>query len=401
MRLLVSGGGTGGHVYPALAIARAVVEAQPGTKVLYVGTARGLEAGIVPKEGLTFETIPSRGLVGEDLRGALGAAVVGCRGLLAALRIMRRFAPDVVVGTGGYVSGPVALAARLARVPLVIHEQNVFPGVTNRLAARWAAAVAVPFADARRHFPPRARVVVTGNPVRRAIVETSAEEGRRVLGLPPGGLVLYLVGGSRGAQALNRAIVHGLPGWLALPGLRVVFATGQRYYEETRRALAERGITGEEGGKVILVPYLERADAALAVADLVVTRAGGTTLAEITARGVPAVVVPSPNVTHNHQDYNAQVLARAGAAVVIPEAELTGPVLEAAVTAVLTQPEERERMRRASRSLGRPEAAAQIAKLVLAAARRSPARAGRRGGRGRAASPSRPRKEPGHAKTRE
>ncbi len=369
LRLLVTGGGTGGHIYPALAVVRAVERLVPGTEVLYLGTPDGLEAGIVPKEGLPFEAIPSRGMVGKGWLGTPGAALAALRGVRAAGRVIRRFRPDVVLGTGGYVSGPVALAARLARVPLVLHEQNAFPGVTNRLASRWASAVAVPYAEAVRHFPRGARVVLTGNPTRVEVLETTAEEARRVLGLAGGGLVVYLVGGSRGARVLNEAIVAALPGWVARGDVRAVFSTGERYYEETARALARAGLLSGDGGQVIVVPYLHRADAALALADVVVTRAGGTTLAEITAKGVPAVIVPSPNVTHNHQEYNARVLGKAGAAKVILEKDLDGRSLGDAVSEILSQPGLRERMRQASLGLGRPKAAADIARLVVAATR--------------------------------
>ncbi|MCL6581808.1 MAG: undecaprenyldiphospho-muramoylpentapeptide beta-N-acetylglucosaminyltransferase [Firmicutes bacterium] len=371
MRLIVCGGGTGGHVYPALAILRAVQELQPATEVLYVGTAGGLEAGIVGGEGLPFEAVPSGGIVGKGPLAAVGAGLAAARGVLAAVRILRRFRADVVLGTGGYAAGPVALAARLCGVPLVLHEQNAFPGVTNRVASRWAYAVAVPFAEARSHFPRGARVVVTGNPVRRSILETTAEEGRRVLGVPPRGSVLYVVGGSRGAQVLNRAFLEALPGLLGVGGLSIVFSTGRRYYDEVRAGLASRGLaagpTGS-GGVLVVVPYVERADAALAAADLIVTRGGGTTLAEVTARGVPAVIVPSPNVTHNHQEFNARVLARAGAATVLLERELDGPALERVLKELLGSPETLRAMREASRRLGRPEAARDIARLVLRAA---------------------------------
>lgn len=372
LRLVISGGGTGGHIYPALAIVRAVQEVCPEVRVLYIGTAAGLEASIVPKEGLPFEAIPAKGLIRKGVAGAPGAALTAARGTAAALRIIRRFGPDVVVGTGGYVSGPVALAARLARVPLVLHEQNVFPGVTNRIAACWAAAVAVPHEAAAAHFGRRVRVTVTGNPVRRAVLETSREEGLRVLELPQGARVIYIVGGSQGARALNQAAVTALPGWLALPGVWVVFATGRRYYEEMEASLSgtERASQGTAEGRLVLLPYLDRPDAALAVADAVVTRGGAMSLAEIASRGVPAVIVPSPNVAHNEQEFNARVFERAGAARVILEPELDGPVLEKAVTEILSDTGLRERMRRASVGLARPQAADELARLVLAASRR-------------------------------
>jgi len=268
------------------------------------------------------------------------------------------------------VSGPVALAARLERVPLVIHESDVFPGLTNRLASRWATAVGVPFEEARKYFPPGARVVVTGNPIRRTVVELSEEEGRRILGLPRYGRLVYVVGGSRGARALNQAAALALPAWLALPGVTVIFVTGSRYHEETLSALEASGLVRRHDERLRVVPYLQRADAAFAVAEVAVTRAGASTLAELTARGVPAVIVPSPNVTHQHQDYNAGVLEKAGAARVIRESELTGEGLAGAVAAILKDEGLRERMRRAARGLGRPQAAADLARLVLKAARR-------------------------------
>lgn len=401
MRLLVSGGGTGGHVYPALAIARAVVEEEPGTRVLYVGTATGLEASVVPREGYAFEAIPSRGMLGRGPLGVLGSALAALRGTRAALCLIRRFAPDVVVGTGGYVSGPVALAARLAGIPLVVQEQNVFPGVTNRLASRWAAAVAVPHDEAAAHFPRRARLVVTGNPVRRVVLETTPEEGRRVLGLPEGARVVYVVGGSQGARVLNEATAAAVGDWLALPEVWVVFACGRRYYEETLESLRRRGLSprpagggdgdpggdreGDRGGdRVILLPYLDRPDAALAAAEVVVTRGGATTLAEVACRGVPAVIVPSPNVAHNEQEKNARVFERAGAARVILETDLSGPVLALAVKEILASPDLRERMHRASLGLGRPGAAGELARLVVEVAGRRPRR-----GRGRSRGPDR------------
>lgn len=393
LRLLVSGGGTSGHIHPALAIIAAVRDRVPDAAVLYLGTEQGLESRLVPAQGIPFSAIPARGLVGQGALKAPGAVLATLGGTAAAIRTIRSFRPHVVVGTGGYVSGPVALAARLTGVPLVIVEPDVFPGLANRLAARWAAAVAVPFADARRHLPPRTRVVVTGNPVRPSVLQIEPEEARRILGLGTGTKVLYLVGGSRGAKALNEACVKSLPDWLTRPDLEVIYSTGQLYFGRTLEALRTAGIEpeltagrpagaestgptpkqGSRPGRLILVPYLDRADAVFAVADVMVTRAGASTLAEITARGVPAVIVPSPNVTHNHQDYNARVLERAGAARVIMESRLTPALLADTVNHLLDDPALRLRMREASHKLGRPTASSDLAELVLEMARgRSP-----------------------------
>lgn len=381
VRLLVSGGGTSGHINPALAIIAAVRDRVPEAEVLYVGTEQGMEARLVPAHGIPFATIPARGLVGLGLLKAPGAVLATGLGTRAAMAIIRRFRPHVVVGTGGYVSGPVALAARLTRTPLVISEPDVFPGLTNRLAARWAAAVAVPFPDARHYFPRGAKLVVTGNPVRPSVLSTRPDEARRILGLGEGTRLVYLVGGSRGAKVLNETFVAALPGWLSRPDLEVIYSTGHLYFDRTLEALKAAGVppelevgrppalAGGGRGRLILVPYLDRADAVFAVADVMVTRAGASTLAEITARGVPAVIIPSPNVTHNHQDYNARVLERAGAARVIAESELTADRLTAVVTELLDDPLLRERMHQAALSLARPTAAADLAEVVLRVAR--------------------------------
>lgn len=364
MRYLITGGGTGGHIYPALSIARALSDLDPEAALLYVGTATGREASIVPQSGLDFATIASGGVINLGLlqkaRGALRAA----RGVLEALGHIRRFRPDVVIGTGGFVSGPVLAAARLARVPVVIQEQNAFPGVTNRLAARWATAVFVPYEEARAHFPKGVRLILAGNPVRPEVAAATREAGRAALGLRAEDRVLVIMGGSGGARDFNRVAAEAVMR-LEVPGLRVVHITGERYFEQVKAQY------GDSAPHVILLPYAHNMPEVYAAADAGLFRAGALTLAEIQVRGLPSVLIPSPNVTHNHQEWNARTLERRGAAVVLREANLTTADLAAALTRLLTDEAQAERMRAALAELADPGAAETIARRIIGMVRQA------------------------------
>ncbi|HEY3315584.1 MAG TPA: undecaprenyldiphospho-muramoylpentapeptide beta-N-acetylglucosaminyltransferase [Bacillota bacterium] len=364
MRTLIAGGGTGGHVNPALAIAKVLAEQDPKGEILYVGTKHGLEADLVPRTGLVFATIDVSGLLRKSPAERVSGACKAAGAVLQAWLIIRRFKPDVVVGTGGYVCGPVVLAGSLAGLPTLIQEQNVFPGLTNRMLARFVSRIAVPFEEARRHFATPGKVVVTGNPIRTEIMDKKRPEAIAEMGLDPGRRTLLVFGGSRGAETLNRAMVEALPGLLARRDLQVVWATGTAHHEATLKELRQRGVDPGRLEGLVLVAYLYQQDAALACADLALTRAGGITLAELTALGIPAILVPSPNVTHNHQEFNARALASRGAATIIADSELTGEVLSRQVGAILDDPGRLGEMAGASRQMGRPSAAAEIGREI-------------------------------------
>lgn len=377
-RVLLTGGGTGGHIYPALAVAEAMRALDPGVELLFVGAAGGMEERLVPRAGLAFAGVRAAGVVGKGAGRAARALLLMAAGTRQALGILRRFRPHVVVGTGGYASVPVGLAAILSRVPLVLQEQNAVPGLANRFLARRAALVALGYEVARRYLPPRAPVLVTGNPVRASVLAASREEARSALGLSAGEVLVLAFMGSRGSATVNRALVAAAAALEGTPRLRLLVATGQAHWAHVVGELGRAGVLGARRDdppeartareNSTFVPYLFDMDRALAAADLVVCRAGAITLAEVTARGLPAVLIPSPHVTHGHQEANAAVLGAAGAAEIIAERDLTGRRLTAAVLALAGDARRRGAMAAASKALGNPQAARDVARAVLALA---------------------------------
>lgn len=370
LRVMLTGGGTGGHVYPALAVASELRRRVPEVEFLYVGTRDGLEARIVPSAGMPFRSVRARGFIRKRPPDMVRAVFDLVRGYRTAVALVRAFRPHVVLGTGGYVMVPVVLAATRCRVPVVLHEQNALPGVANRWLSRHAEAVAVPFDEARPAFPRARRVEVTGNPTRPELLETETKAARRELGLDPDRPVVLVTSGSRGARSINLAAAE----WIRsgrVPA-QVLLSTGHAYHAEVVRSLAAAGLdaaTLADRG-VVVVPYIDRMDLALAAASLAVARAGALTIAEFTARGVPSILVPSPNVTHDHQRRNAEVLQRAGAAVLLPDAELSATRMGRLVAELLGDGQRLEAMAAAARSLGRPDAGRRLAALLLEAAGR-------------------------------
>lgn len=369
MRVLITGGGTGGHINPALAIARALREREPGLELLYVGTKAGLEADLVPREGIPFATITVSGVVRKSPFEAAKGVLRASKGLFEARAIIRQFRPDAVVGTGGYVSGPVMLAASWLGVPTLLQEQNAFPGVTNRILSRVVSRVALAFDEAGQYVSRRSRPFVSGNPVRRDILVAGREASARELGLDPAKRTILVTGGSRGAGSFARAVPELVAAVAARADLQLIWGTGKQYFEQAQQGLTQRGLLPLQGN-ILLLPYIYRQDLAMAASDLAVVRAGALTLAELTARGLPSVIIPSPNVTHNHQVRNARVLSKAGAADVILEGDLTGQRLTEKVLAIIDSSERLRQMTEHSLAIGKPNAAADIAAEVLALIRR-------------------------------
>ena len=369
MNIIVSGGGTGGHIYPAITLVRTLQQRVPDAKFLYVGTKRGLEADIIPKEGLPFETIDLQGFERHFTFDNVRRAAKAMLGVAKARHVVKSFHPDAAIGTGGYVCGPILLAASLAGVPTLIQEQNVVPGITNKLLSRFVTKIATGTEEAMRHFP-AAKTVCTGNPIRSEVLTARREDGLKAYGFSGDRRVVLVSGGSRGARAINRAIVGVRKAAQHHAEVQFLLATGKGEYEAELSRLKDAGVDLAAAPHIKVVPYLYDMPQAQAMADRAVFRAGATGLAELTARGIPAILVPYPYAAENHQEHNARALEEAGAARMILARDLSSERLASVLTELLSEPAKLAQMAAASRRLGRPEAAADIAELVLSIAAR-------------------------------
>jgi UDP-N-acetylglucosamine--N-acetylmuramyl-(pentapeptide) pyrophosphoryl-undecaprenol N-acetylglucosamine transferase len=353
--MMIAGGGTGGHIYPAIAIAREWLARNPQRGVVFVGTERGLEKTIVPKAGFPLEFIDVGGLKGKGGLDLIRNVLRVPKGLLQAWRLVGRHKPDVVLGVGGYSSGPVLLAARLRGVPTIIHEANAFPGLANRAVAKFVTAVAVAFADALPRLK-RPDGVVTGNPIRKEFFEATSHRppatGNRQR--------LLIFGGSQGSRILNDTMTGALLFLARLKdSLEIVHQTGPNELEKVQKAYRESAFADAR-----VVPYLDPMVEEMAAADLVVSRAGAMTIGELSAVGRAAILVPFAAATNNHQELNARVVERAGGAVVITEAELSPEKLAAAITSIVSDPQRAQRMGEATKALATPSATKNIVDLV-------------------------------------
>ncbi len=355
-RLLVAGGGTGGHLYPGISIAKEFLRREPAGEVLFVGTRRGLEAKVVPREGFALETIAASGLVGKGWWSQLAGASRLPVGVLQSWRILRRFRPTLAVGVGGYAAGPPIWVASQMGIPVVLQEQNLYPGATNRWLAPAARLICVAFAESRQFFPAE-KVVVTGNPLRRELLNSLS--GRPAARREPP-WTLLVVGGSQGAARLNRAMTEALGELKPYEAtLRIVHQTGHRDHRAVQEAY------GGWPGTAVVEPFLYDMAARYRDADLVVCRAGAMTVAEVLAARLPAVFVPFPHAVHGHQEMNARALEAQGAAEVLLDGECDGPRLASAVVGLLEDPDRRQAMVEACHRLRVVDAAERIVDLGL------------------------------------
>ncbi|MBI3263156.1 MAG: undecaprenyldiphospho-muramoylpentapeptide beta-N-acetylglucosaminyltransferase [Acidobacteria bacterium] len=360
MRVLIAGGGTGGHLFPGIAVARELRRQAPDAQVAFVGTARGLEADVIPRERFALDLIRSAGLKGKSpAHLARGLALLPLSAL-DAWRVIGRRRPHVVVGLGGYSSGPMVLVAAMRGVPTLLLEQNALPGLTNRLLARVVDAAALTYETSVRYFGDKG--FVSGNPVRSDFLARDDESG----GTGDQGPIKVLVfGGSQGAHAINLAMVEAAPKLAATTrDVSITIQSGARDLELVRRAFSEAGLRGR------VESFLYAMDREMREADLLVCRAGATTLAEVAASGKPAVLIPFPAATDDHQRRNAEVLAAAGAAVMVEQKDLSGTRLAHEIVALADDPERRRRMSVAVRAFARPDAARLIVDRLLALAGR-------------------------------
>ena len=360
MRIVIAGGGTGGHLYPGIAVAREVLSRQPDAVITFAGTAAGIEARVIPREGFALDVIRSGGLKGKSAADRLRSVSILPLSIVDAWGVVSARRPDLVIGVGGYSSGPLVLVAALRGVPTLVLEQNVVPGLTNRMLARFVRAAAVTFEETRPFFGSKA--FVSGNPVRSEFFERT----ERVREAGPDETTRILVfGGSQGAHAINMAMVEAAAELAAGgQGIRLTHQTGERDVEMVRAAYRQAGLQAD------VEPFLYDMGRKLGQADVVVCRAGATTLAEIAAAGKSALLVPLPTATDDHQRRNAEALVSRGAAEVLLQRDLTGRVLAERMLALAADRDRRRRMGAAVRMFARPDAARTIVDRALELATR-------------------------------
>jgi UDP-N-acetylglucosamine--N-acetylmuramyl-(pentapeptide) pyrophosphoryl-undecaprenol N-acetylglucosamine transferase len=362
MNVILTGGGTAGHVFPALATADAL-RGEHGASVTFIGGADGQEARLVPEAGFPFVGLRVTSAQSRVSVSTLRAAALALRGSRACRGIVAR--ADVVVSIGGFASAPAVLAARRTRRPLVLMEPNSIPGIVNRIATRWADVVATTFASTARHLPPGVRVERTGNPIRSAIAAVPANrerlrmEAREAFDLRGDRLTVLVLGGSQGARHLDEVLASTLGSLRGRGDLQVLVSTGPDHL-----GVVEAAVAPNADLVVRAVPFIERMDRALAVADLVVSRAGAS-VAELAACGLPAILVPYPHATENHQEMNAREVAAAGAARLLLDADLSPTTLAAGILDLVDHEETRSTMAAAAAAWARPGAAARIARLAV------------------------------------
>ncbi|REK76248.1 undecaprenyldiphospho-muramoylpentapeptide beta-N-acetylglucosaminyltransferase [Paenibacillus paeoniae] len=363
MRIVLTGGGTGGHIYPAVAVGKHMLQNDPDTKLLYIGTGKGMESKVVPEQGIPFEAIEITGFRRKLSFENVKTVIRFLKGAQRSKSLLREFKPDVVIGTGGYVCGPVVYAAAKLGIPTFIHEQNAIPGLTNQFLSRYADHVGVSFPESTSQFPRAKETSFTGNPCASHVLRAVPGRGLQSLGLAPSTRLALVVGGSRGARALNEAIIEMAPMLNHIGDAQIVFVTGEIYYESTKSRIAEEA--PEALKKLTLVPYLHNMAEVLKDAALVVSRSGASSLAEITALGLPSILIPSPNVTNNHQEANARSLVSAGAAELLLEKDLSGAALLRLMEELLGDTVRMKAMSSSTTKLAVPDSANRIAAALM------------------------------------
>lgn len=361
MRVMVTGGGTGGHIYPALALINHMHKTLDEVEFCYVGTENGMEAAIVQRAGIPFQSVTITGFRRKLSFENVLTVMRFLKAVRTARGYIRTFKPDVVIGTGGYVCGPVVYAASKAGVPTVIHEQNSVPGLTNKFLSRYVDRIVTSF-DVETGAFPKEKMHLLGNPRATEVVSNVEEDGDSYLkqaGLDSSKRTILAVGGSRGAMPVNKAVISLIPKLIGSM-YQLIYVTGEAHYEQANQALKDAGMSEQ----VHVVPYLHNMPAVLKEVDLLIARAGATTLAEITALGLPSIMIPSPYVTNNHQEKNARLLEQAGAGIVILETELSADRLYKEVDQLLGDDGKLKQMRENAKNIGLPDAAPDMVHLI-------------------------------------
>jgi len=356
MKAILVGGGTGGHVYPAIAVAEAIQDRIIDSQVLFIGSEQGIETRIVPNERFTLATIKARGMLRKLTLRSISAPFIAVRATIEAYGIIKSFKPDVIVATGGFVSLPVVIAGSLQRVPTVLLEPNFVPGITTRICKWFASRVVTAFEGSRKYFRFR-KVFCLGIPVRKQITSTVKGIAIQNMGLRQDQKMVLIMGGSQGARSINKSVIEALPE-LEKMNIQVIHVAGERDFDWVSSETSRAPVFYH------LLPYMENMWDGLAGADLVVSRAGAAAISEIIARGLPSILIPFPFSSERHQDFNAKVLSDAGAAALIKDSELDGSTLVSQIKRVLNDRPLYLQMAAASKSLGRPDASREIVTMI-------------------------------------
>jgi UDP-N-acetylglucosamine--N-acetylmuramyl-(pentapeptide) pyrophosphoryl-undecaprenol N-acetylglucosamine transferase len=365
MRVMIAGGGTGGHLFPGLAVADEFRSRDASTEVVFVGTEYGIEARVIPREGFPIRFLRAEGLVGVSMGRKVKAVAKIFLSVIDSYRIITSVRPDIVIGVGGYASGTTTLLAFFLSIPTMILEQNSVPGVTNKILGRFVNTVCITYQESISFFP-RGKTFLTGNPIRMQILKGSIESAYKLFSLEKGLFTIFSFGGSSGARSINRALVDALNYMRDLrEKIQFLHQTGPRDYESIRDAYRKAGFKGT------IAPFIYQMGEAYAVADIVISRAGATTLAELTALGKSSILIPYPYAAGNHQELNARKLREMGAAKMIPDRELNGETLARAIRELYMDETMRADMERNSRAVGRPDACARVVDIAMSLMKQS------------------------------
>ncbi|MFD1471462.1 undecaprenyldiphospho-muramoylpentapeptide beta-N-acetylglucosaminyltransferase [Companilactobacillus mishanensis] len=366
LRIIVSGGGTGGHIYPAMALIKRLKERDMIEDVLYVGTENGLESKIVTKAGIDFKTIKISGFKRKLTFENIKVLNMFFSSIGKSKKIIKEFKPDIVVGTGGYVSSAVVYAAHTLHIPTVIHEQNTIAGVTNKFLGHFVDRIAIAFKDAQDQFSEKSKIVYTGNPRAQEAAAIKANDRLKDFDLSPEKNTVMIFGGSRGAEPINKAVIDSLESF-SKADFQMIFVTGRVHYDGVVKRIDEKYMSAPN---ISIEPYIDNMPEILPDLKLIVGRSGATSIAEITALGIPAIFIPSPYVTHDHQTKNARAIAANGAANILPESELTGEKLFNNVSEIMNSVDIQNKMSAASKEIGVPDASDKLISVLTGLVRK-------------------------------
>lgn len=388
MRIALAGGGTGGHLFPGIAIADELKRVEGSAEVVFIGTEHGIEASIVPREGYAIRYIKAEGIAGKSFVKKGRAVMRTAFSLYQSFKMLRELKPDALIGLGGYASFAPAFAGSLLGIPTLIMEQNAVPGIANKVLSRFADIICVTYHESLSSFP-RNKTYITGNPVRQKILNAGRMSAYELFGLERGKFTVFVFGGSLGARTINNVVCGAFP---AISDMRekiqFLHQTGKADYDAVRETYRKWGIKGT------VAAFIHQMPEAYAVADLVISRAGATTLAELTAVGRPAILIPYPHAAGNHQELNARRLSEMGAARIILDHELDSETLARNIKELFDNAGMRSEMQRSSSSLGRPDAAQKIVEIVMSLIKNT-ATTGRKSGKRKNAGTARAAEEPG------